>query len=141
AFLEGYLEIEQLRFGDRLRVQIEVPKPLMEAQVPTFVLQPLVENAIKHGLSSRATGGAIQIRARQDGQRLFLEVEDDGTGTPGTQRGTGIGTQNTRSRLAQLYGEAQSFNLVFPTAGGALAQISLPLSLSKTQPILQGSLP
>ncbi|MBL0313572.1 MAG: histidine kinase [Holophagaceae bacterium] len=142
AFLEGYLEIEQLRFGDRLRVQIEVPKPLLGAQVPTFVLQPLVENAIKHGLSDRASGGTIHIRARQDGQRLFLEVEDDGSGAPGTHRGTGIGigTQNTRSRLAQLYGEEHSFELKFPPAGGALAQISLPLSLTKGSPLFQGSL-
>jgi len=141
AFLEGYLEIEQLRFGDRLKVQIEVPKSLQEAQVPTFVLQPLVENAIKHGLSDRATGGTIQIRARQDGQRLFLEVEDDGLGVPSLHSGTGIGTRNTRSRLAQLYGDDHSFDLKFPAAGGALAQISLPLSLSKDLSLLQGSLP
>ena len=140
AFLEGYLEIEQLRFGDRLKVHVEVPEPLLDAKVPTFVLQPLVENAIKHGLSDRATGGTIHIRARQDGQRLFLEVEDDGRGISSLQSGTGIGTRNTRSRLEQLYGDEQSFDLKFPLAGGALAQISLPLSLSKGLPLMQGSL-
>ncbi len=138
SLLEGYLEIEQLRFGERLKIQIEVPQPLLEAQVPTFVLQPLVENAIKHGLSDRAAGGTIHIRARQDGQRLFLEVEDDGPGVPGAHRGTGIGTHNTRSRLAQLYGEEQSFDLRFPPSGGALAQISLPLTLSRSPALLQG---
>ncbi len=141
AFLEGYLEIEQLRFGERLKVRIEVPKPLLEAQVPTFVLQPLVENAIKHGLAGRAAGGTIHIRARQEGRRLFLEVEDNGTGIPGAHSGTGIGTRNTKSRLVQLYGEEQSFDLKFPATGGALAQISLPFSLSKGSPIFQGGMP
>ncbi len=153
AFLEGYLEIEQLRFGERLKVKIEVPNSLLEAQVPTFVLQPLVENAIKHGLSERATGGTIHIRARIVGPRLYLEVEDDGPGASGAQRdlgnrpsrgpssGIGIGTRNTKSRLQQLYGEEQSFDLDFPSSGGALARITLPLSLSKSSPILQGGLP
>ncbi len=153
GFLEGYLEIEQLRFGDRLKVIIDVPKPLLEALVPTFLLQPLVENAIKRGISDRASGGTINIRARVEGQRLCLEVADDGpvisaaplkpidsrSGLIGM--GMGIGTRNTVARLRQLYGDNQSFDLDFPPHGGALARISLPFSLTKDSPIFQGGLP
>ncbi len=165
AFLESYLEIEQLRFGDRLKVTIEVSKPLMEARVPTFLLQPLVENAIKHGLSDRASGGTINIRASVVGQRLCLDVEDDGPGDKlraralgenrankaikegsalagmGMGMGMGIGTRNTVARLQQLYGDEQSFELSFPPHGGALARISLPFSIIKDSPLFQGGLP
>ena len=154
AFLEGYLEIEQLRFGDRLKVAIEVPKPLLKALVPTFLLQPMVENAIKHGISDRASGGTINIRARVEGQRLCLEVEDDGPGARArslkhgerggsSPNGTGMGsgTGNTRARLQQLYGDEQSFDLAFPPHGGALARISLPLSMIQDPPVFQGGLP
>jgi sensor histidine kinase YesM len=143
SFLEDYLEIERMRFGERLHVKFEVPVPLRDAQIPSFLLQPLVENAIKHGIAARGGVGTLDIRARQEGPDLVLEVQDDGTGTHpqgASTHGTGIGLKNTRLRLEQLFGQEQSFDLHFPAEGGALARIRIPLRLQAASPRFQGSL-
>ncbi|HJW08375.1 MAG TPA: sensor histidine kinase [Holophagaceae bacterium] len=135
AILEGYLEIERLRFQNRLRVEVDVPESLLEAQVPTFILQPLVENALKHGIAPRASGGVVAIRARHAGGVLCLEVEDDGPGDTGgaSTAGHGIGTRNTRSRLEHLYGERQRFELSLGRPG-AVARVMLPLHWAEETP-------
>lgn len=130
-YLDRYLAIERIRFQDRLTVGFDIPEELQRARVPSFVLQPLVENAIKHGVNSRATGGHIQVRARVEDDRLCLEVEDDGPGfvTP-TRPGGGIGTSNTRKRLQLLYADRQSFELQSIPGKGTLARVRLPLAYS-----------
>jgi signal transduction histidine kinase len=128
GFIESYLDIERLRFGDRLKIDIQVPPALLEAIVPTFLLQPLVENAIKHGVAPRASGACITIRASLENAFLRLEVEDDGPGRHPGGAGLGQSLLNVKSRLQQLYGQAQSFDLLFPLGGGALARINIPYS-------------
>lgn len=128
SFLERYLEIEKTRFGNRLSVRMEVPDVLMEALVPNLVLQPLVENAIKHGIERKSKPGLIQLRARDAGERLELTVEDNGPGLsvqPGTRKGIGIA--NTRARLTELYGEAHTFDMRTGESGGVVVTISFPL--------------
>ncbi len=127
AILHDYLEIQRIRFQDRLRVQEDCPESLMDALVPSFMLQPQVENALKHGLVRRAHGGRIILRARAEGQTLILEVEDDGEGLAQASPRQGIGTANTLARLELLYGSEQSFELLPVPSGGTLARISLPI--------------
>lgn len=130
AFLKIYLEIEQIRFENRLKVELDVPDALLHAQVPAFLLQPLVENGIKHSVAPRAAGGTIVIRAREGAEGLRLEVEDDGPGTLPRQKGFGIGLSNTCQRLEHLYGQAQRFELL-REGMGTVARILLPLQLSE----------
>ena len=132
-FLKCYLEIEQTRFGDRLSVEIAIPAELSEVRVPTLILQPLVENAIRHGIEPVAAPGAIRISAERNGDELVLRVTDTGRG-PGlsNRSGTGIGVANTRARLEQLYGSAQEFRLAPGANGGTEAMIRLPLKKLRT---------
>ncbi|HEX2187391.1 MAG TPA: histidine kinase [Longimicrobiaceae bacterium] len=127
-FLHAYLEIEQARFRDRLSVQVEVDPETLDARVPNLLLQPLVENALRHGIGERAGPGRVSVRAaRQDG-RLWLEVRDDGGGLPaGGALRERVGVGNTRERLRQLYGAEQSFELLGAPEGGVVATITLPL--------------
>ncbi len=125
-FLGAYLEIEQVRFQDRLRVSIEVPDEVKAALLPTFILQPLVENALKHGFSKRGEGGLVAVRARREGDSLRLEVQDDGDGPPARHR-DGIGLASVRDRLRLLYGDRASFSFQGLPERGALAAIRLPL--------------
>lgn len=125
-FLRRYLEIEQTRFGDRLTVSMDVPPELLEAQVPNLILQPIVENAIRHGIEPHARAGKIHLSARRDDGALILEVMDNGNGIPANNKREGIGTSNTRLRLQQLYGPAQTFTLTNQEGGGLLARISMP---------------
>ena len=127
GILHDYLEIQRIRFQDRLRVVEDCPEALLEALVPSFMLQPQVENALKHGLVRRAEGGRILIRARAEERSLVLEVEDDGEGLASASPRQGIGTANTRARLELLYGEDQTFELLPVATGGTLARIRLPL--------------
>jgi len=124
AFSHGYLAIELIRFQDRLQVDVDVPPECMDAKVPSFLLQPLVENAIKHGVADLARPSRIQVRARKDGDTLVLEVEDDGRGFEQGRRGIGTGT--TVERLELLYKDLQSFSLVSESGKGTLARIRLP---------------
>ncbi len=125
--LEAYLEIEQARFQDRLVVRTEVPPAVLDAGVPALLLQPVVENAIRHGTSPRSGRGQIVIRARAEGERLAIEVRDSGPGFPPTYAiREGLGIRNTRERLRQLYGSEQSFTMGNDPAGGAVVRITLP---------------
>lgn len=127
AILHDYLGIQRIRFQDRLKVEEDIPEGLLDAMVPSFMLQPQVENALKHGLVRRAEGGRILLRARVTGNVLMLEVEDDGEGLVSASPRQGIGTTNTRARLELLYGEDQAFDLLSAPTGGTLARIRLPL--------------
>ena len=128
-FLQKYLEIEQTRFQDRLTVQYEIDPATLDAEVPRLILQPIVENAIKHGVSKRSGPGLVQIASRVEGDRLWLEVRDNGAGLNGsarTQVRSGVGLANTRDRLECLYGEAQT--LEFSEGGGGITvRMALPL--------------
>ena len=140
AFLETYLDIERLRFGNRLAVDIQVPPALLEALVPTFMLQPLVEHAIKHGVTPRASGGRVGLQARTEGFGLLLEVEDDGPASSSAATDSKV-FLNARSRLQQLYGETQRFELLASPGGGSLVRISLPFSPTRSDWIRSGGLP
>ncbi len=128
AFLEKYLDIESIRFQGRLAFSIEIlPPGLAEARVPSFLLQPLVENALKHGLADQEEGGRITVRASEIEGSLCLEVEDNGVGLPSGPIRSGVGTTNSRSRLETMYGDRQRFELVSRPGGGAIARVCLPL--------------
>jgi two-component system, LytTR family, sensor kinase len=128
-FLQKYLEIEQTRFHDRLTVQYDIAPATLDAEVPRLILQPIVENAIKHGVSPRSGPGLVRITSRIDEDRLWLEVRDNGVGLSGsarTQFRSGVGLANTRDRLECLYGEGQT--LEFSEGdGGLTVRIALPL--------------
>lgn len=125
-FLEGYLEIMRIRFGGRLEVEMEIAPDAMDALVPNLILQPLVENAIQHGAGKTEGTGRVAVRGERRGERLHLEVRDNGPLPPGTPIQEGVGLGNTRARLAQLYGDAQSLGLRPAEGGGLVAEISLP---------------
>ena len=124
-FLEAYVEIEKIRFEQRLRVSWDVPPSLCAIAIPPFILQPLVENAIKHGVAPHAAGGAVAIRARAEHADLVLEVEDDAPVSNVVTTGFGIGLRNTRQRLEALYGEGRHVELL-RAGGGTIARIRLP---------------
>jgi hypothetical protein len=125
--LEHYLDIQQVRFHDRLSVRYDVPQETAPAYVPNLLLQPLVENAIKHGIGPRAAAGRIAVVARRRNGVLELEVTDDGVGeTPGTERREGVGLGNSRARLRSLYGDAQRFEAGGRPEGGFRVHIELP---------------
>ncbi len=126
-FLERYLAIEQVRFSDRLRPRIEVDAAIRRAAVPQFILQPLVENALRHGIARRADAGLLEVTARRDGDTLVLTVRDDGPGLgPAGPAATGVGLANTRARLAALYGDRANLEIANAAGGGVLATIRLP---------------
>jgi len=137
AFLEAYLDIQRSRFGDRLSTSIEAEPELLEARVPHLLLQPLVENAIRHGIGTYATAGRITVRAAHVGDRLELRVLDDGAGLPanrGAARrdGAGLGMTNTRLRLERLYGDEYRFELrARDQQGGAEAVVELPFGVDR----------
>ena len=129
ALLDRYLDIERVRFGDRLTVDIGVEPPADEAHVPALILQPLVENAVRHGITKRPGPGRIQILARRSGDVLELSVRDTGEGLGVrdlTMRREGIGLSNTRARLAAMYGDAASLQLDNAAGGGALVTLHIP---------------
>ena len=123
-FLRRYLAIEQIRAG-RLRVKVEVAPELMEARVPNLILQPIVENAIRHGISKSSSAGLVEIGARRENGSLLLSVRDDGPGVPGGGR-EGVGLRNTRARLARMYGDGQRLEVGNADGGGALVTLRLP---------------
>ena len=128
-FLKPYLEIEQTRFGDRVQVRFDIPPDVLDAQVPHFILQPLVENSIRHGIAPRAGPGCIEIGAQRNGDQLCLQVRDDGCGlgrAASPAQGQGVGVSNTRARLEQLYGVRQHFRLADAPGGGTIAEVSIP---------------
>ena len=133
-FLKRYLEIEETRFGDRLKIELNIPPDTEDLLVPNLALQPLVENAIQHGIEPHARPGRVTISARRDGANLLLEVRDTGNGAPAGSWREGVGLTNTRSRLRQLYGDRQTFELGSAPGGGFLASIRLPCRNVAVQP-------
>jgi sensor histidine kinase YesM len=126
-FLDAYLRIQKVRFGDRLTVQTQVEEDVLVAAVPSLILQPLVENSIQHGIGQSPDGGTIIVRARRRGDAVVLEVEDDGPGLQEAQMsGKGIGLRNIRERLVQLYPGGHSFSLSAALRGGTLATMYIP---------------
>jgi len=132
AFLDRYLAVEQVRFPDRLQVTVHAEESLLDALVPNLVLQPLVENAIKHGISRRVAAGRLAISAERRNGDLTLQVTDDGPG-PGDPRGLptgGVGLRNVRARLAHLYGPGHRLELTAGPRGGAVATVTVPFHLA-----------
>jgi|SRR5215207_5864723 len=128
-FLEKYLEIEQMRFHDRLSVNMTISPDTLDASVPNMILQPLVENAIKHGIAPRSSGGRIDINAGRSNGHLQIEVTDDGLGVPfGDLENLpeGVGLSNTRRRLKHLYGEKHRFDLKKVEKGGLEVCLEIP---------------
>ncbi len=128
-FLERYLQIERARFDDRLTIQRDIAAETLNAQVPNLILQPLVENAVRHGLAAQRGPALIAISASRENGRLRLSVRDNGRGLGFDQAirdGTGLGLSNTRSRLQQLYGDRHRFELSNAEAGGAIAVMEIP---------------
>jgi two-component system LytT family sensor kinase len=134
GLLERYLDIQRTRFGSRLDVRIDIPGDCAAALVPHLCLQPLAENAIRHGLSPRASGGTIWIGAAREADRLVLTVADDGLGVSMTAP-TGIGVSNTRTRLASLYGDRASFTLEPRIGSGTVATLAMPLANSNARAV------
>jgi len=131
AFLQPYLEIEQARLGHRLTVVMEIAPETLDARVPHLLLQPLVENAIRHGIAPRIEPGTVEISSAsgEDGRFLHLEVRDDGPGVEGDGQARtrkGVGLANIQSRLAQLYDNGHRFAFENHPGGGAVVRISLP---------------
>lgn len=124
-----YLEIEQIRFGDRLSVSIDVPSDLLDVDVPNLVLQPLVENAVVHGVAPRPGPGHVRVLVRREHDTLSLQVVDNGVGLlrNGSHVGHGIGVGNTRARLSAIYGNSATLTLRQPQSGGCVAEVRLPL--------------
>jgi len=140
ALARRYLAVEEVRFADRLEVHVDLTEQAKAARVPRLILQPLVENAVRHGIGARAAAGRIGIRARVSGRELIVEVSDDGHGpavlTPrppllsgegGAQVSNGVGLRNTRERLKAAYGSAARFTLEHAPDGGAIATLVIPL--------------
>ena len=127
-----YLDIEEVRFGDRMQLEISVQEEALEALVPSMLLQPLIENSIKHGLSKMEEGGRISISASVDNQNLVLSVADNGPGIPETmldgslEAFKGVGLMNVRNRLKEMYGENQKFTFTNQDEKGCKATVVLP---------------
>jgi sensor histidine kinase YesM len=127
CILEAYLDVQRARFGDRLTITLDVAPEALECLVPTLLLQPLAENAIRHGLEPRNAPGRLEVRAATRGDRLALSVEDDGIGRrDGSPAGDGLGLSLTAARLQQLYGDEQSLALEPGRLGGTKASVTLP---------------
>ena len=127
-FLEKYVEIHKTLMRDRLNVRISVDPETLDAAVPNMILQPLVENAIKHGISPRPEGGNIEVHARRLDGKLFVEITDDGVGMPELEAEVqgGLGLINTRERLKHLYNNSHTFNVSSFPGRGVTIRISVP---------------
>jgi len=134
-FTDDYLDIEVVRFGaDKLHVEKDIDPLTLEVLVPSILLQPLIENSIKHGLEPRIHGGTITLRSRLEGDRISIEVSDDGVGMTGhpdsaiRRTGSGIGMKNVQERLEVLYGNQARFNVVSSPGRGTVISIEIPAS-------------
>ncbi len=126
SLLEAYVEIERTRFGPRLRVDLDIPVDLKDAILPTFVLQPLVENAVQHGIAPRAESGHVVVRVRRHDGELHVSVDDDGAGgrlDPATER---VGIGNTRRRLHTMYGSRAALQVIPSLLGGFAIEVVVP---------------
>ncbi|MBZ5594167.1 MAG: histidine kinase [Acidobacteriia bacterium] len=129
-YLKLYLSIEQVRFQDRLQVEISADAAILDAAVPHMGLQPIVENAIRHGIGRSSAAGKIQIKACRVNETLEVKVRDDGPGLPPVLQSRGIGLANTRARLQQLYGDAAHLAVENGETGGAVATMVLPYHMA-----------
>jgi hypothetical protein len=125
--IESYLAIQKVRFASRLEVKMDISPEAMDGLVPCFLLQPIVENAIQHGIAPTAAGGLIETHVKRVGDTLWMQVRDNGRGpTDSKTEGHGIGMQNTRERLAYFYPDAHEFQAVAPAEGGYEVTIQIP---------------
>jgi two-component system, LytTR family, sensor kinase len=128
-FIERYLALQQIRFSDRLEVRMHISPEALDARVPSLVLQPLAENAVRHGLAPQNEKGLLEIGAQREGQELILSVRDTGVGLPPeAELRRGLGLQNVRARLAVLYPDAYRFTLENHPGGGTLALVCIPFN-------------
>jgi two-component sensor histidine kinase len=127
-FVQKYIDIQKVRFADRLHVSVDVPSELYAAQVPSLILQPIVENAVKHGIAKRAQGGAIRIAACRDNGRLTVSVYNDGPGLPSDweKARSGVGISNVRTRLQSIYGDAFELLMQNQERSGVRVSLSVP---------------
>jgi sensor histidine kinase YesM len=125
-FVRDYLRIEKYRLEERLQVRWSIDTGVLMARVPTMILQPLVENAVKHGIAEQPEGGEVTIRARRAAQDLELSVDDSGTGIDSGAE-PGIGIRNVRRRLATQYGTKAGLEVTRRAAGGTVARLTIPL--------------
>jgi two-component system sensor histidine kinase AlgZ len=142
AFTEQYLAIEQTRLGPRLRVDIDICPETLDALVPSLLLQPLIENAVRHGVAPMLEGGTIRIESKFHGGDLQIRVRNSaparsslapsGESSNGSGSGVGVGISNTAERLQTLYGDDHKFVLQWPEAGGCEVTVELPFRKSKT---------
>jgi two-component system LytT family sensor kinase len=146
-FLRDYADIVSARFQARIRIVMTIDADALDALVPSLILQPLVENAVRHGLEPKTSGGEVEIVARRRLDLLELEVRDDGLGVPrdvdmttSRERG-GVGLRNTADRLRHLYGDAHLFAVRSRVSGGTIVAIQLPFKQGNTSPFVTGDLP
>jgi len=127
AFIENYLALQQVRYGDRLKCEVAFARETLDAMVPALILQPLIENAIRHGIGDKTSGGQLEIRASHSSGFLNLEVHDNGPGFPPDGPLVGVGLSNTRERLEQLYGAECRIAYLRAPSHGASVRLSFPL--------------
>jgi two-component system, LytTR family, sensor kinase len=138
-FTDDYLDIEVVRFGpDKLRIEKDIDPRTLEVLVPSILLQPLIENSIKHGLEPRIHGGVVTLRSRMEGERILIEVADDGVGMGARSasalptNGAGIGIRNVQERLEVLYGEQARFHVTSNPGRGTLVSIEIPANVAES---------
>ena len=140
AFIKGYLRLQKMRLGDRLNCTIDAPVELLEQPVPSMVLQPIVENAIRHGIERLEHGGRVEIRITTANGNLHMVVANDGP--PADQEsprgGTGVGLQNTKERLRQFYGSSHKLTITARSEGGVTVTLESPGGGSKGTPLAEG---
>jgi LytS/YehU family sensor histidine kinase len=132
-FVKDYLEIEKVRFSDKLEVKEDIPGETLHAQVPNLLLQPIIENAIYHGIAPKTSNGIIQISAKKEDEQLLICVEDNGPGLTLVKKKKlkeGVGLKNTKERLAHLFGTNHEFTLENLVSGGVRVTISIPFTKS-----------
>jgi LytS/YehU family sensor histidine kinase len=139
GLLDRYVAIQRVRFQDRLTVNCNIEDGVRAALVPSLLLQPLVENAIRHGISPRAGAGYVQVTARRVGDKLSIAILDDGVGVRARRsrersRGTGLGLTNTKTRLIHLYGDGHEFESGPRDEGGYVVKITIPLRMGRPVP-------
>ena len=127
--VRDYLAIEEVRFRDRLKPEVSASADALDCLVPPLILQPIVENAVRHGISAASTAGVLEVTASRAGARLRLVVRDDGPGISAASKtpGTGTGLRNTRERLAQLYGDRGLMSIADAPGGGTIVTVDLPV--------------
>ncbi len=134
-FTQKYLDIQKERFAERLQVSVDIPPELFSAQVPSLILQPMVENAVNHGIAKKVQGGAIRIAASRLNGTLTLSVSNDGPSLPAgwDNSNSGVGILNVRTRLNSLYGNESAFSMKNQDSGGVEVSFSLPLSFNNSK--------